>query len=78
MSFGEFWEDECKFWADLATLLFYGGAFTLLVAIIIFMWATFFTRYQSLTAAMLAVLLIGLSIVVGVGIGLMMRLSNKK
>lgn len=76
-SFQEFWKESCKSWAELAVLFFYGGSVNLLLAIMLYMWAIFYIDYGSLVGAIIGVVLIGLSLVIGVSIVVVMRHQNK-
>ena len=64
-SFEDFWKANCSMWAQLALILFYVGTLSLLVAILIFVWAQFSITYKQSSAAFVAIGLIALSIAVG-------------
>eukprot|EP01033_Poteriospumella_lacustris_P015682 gene15682-11223_t len=64
-SFQEFWNESCKFWAELSILFFYGGTVNLLLAIMIFMWSQFLHAYHSLIGAVIAISLISFTLVLG-------------
>jgi hypothetical protein len=76
MSFEQFWRESCKFWADIAILFFYAGTANLLLAIMIYMWAEFFITYQSPVGAVIAVVFIGVSLVVGILLAIYLRQSD--
>lgn len=75
MSFEQFWRESCKVWGDIAILFFYAGTANLLLAIMIYMWAEFFLVYHNIIGAVLAVLVVGISIVVGIALYLFLRQS---
>lgn len=64
-SFQEFWNESCKFWAELSILFFYGGTVNLLLAIMIFMWSQFLHAYHSLIGAVIAISLISFTLILG-------------
>lgn len=64
--FQEYWAQHCEMWAVLSILCFYIGSATLLFAIIIFVWFQLFVSFMNLTAAIIAVTLIGLCVAIGV------------
>ena len=64
-SFEDFWSSSCGFWADAAISFFYLGTVTLLLAILIWMWSFFLLNYNSFAGALIAVVLILLSLVAG-------------
>ena len=76
MSFEQFWRESCKFWADIAILFFYAGTANLLLAIMIYMWAEFFITYQSPVGAVIAVVFIGVSLVVGILLAIYLRQND--
>jgi hypothetical protein len=65
-SFQEFWNESCKFWAELSILFFYGGTINLLLAIMVFMWGQFLHLYNSLIGAIIAISLISFALVLGI------------
>ena len=73
MSFEQFWRECCKLWGDIAILFFYAGTANLLLAIMIYMWAEFFINYQNLIGAIISVLVIGISIIVGIALYFFLR-----
>jgi hypothetical protein len=73
MTFDSYWELKCRFWSDLATLTFYIGTLSLLVACMIFMWSEYDLTYSSKEAAILAVIIIGVSLIVGIALGVSLR-----
>jgi hypothetical protein len=75
MSFEQFWRESCKVWGDIAILFFYAGTANLLLAIMIYMWAEFFLVYHNIIGAVLAVFVVGISIVVGIALYLFLRQS---
>jgi hypothetical protein len=79
-SFQEFWNESCKFWAELSILFFYGGTINLLLAIMVFMWAQFLHLYQSLIGAIIAISLISFSLVLGIAgvIGLRLMKATER
>lgn len=72
--FDEFWEGDCKIWSDIATATFYIGTVTLLIAAMIYMWSEFDFQYDSRAASLLAVAVIGISLIVGVFLGITLRM----
>ena len=76
MSFEQFWRESCKFWADIAILFFYAGTANLLLAIMIYMWAEFFITYQSPIGAIIAVVFIGVSLVLGILLAIYLRQND--
>jgi predicted membrane protein len=76
MSFEQFWRESCKLWGDIAILFFYAGTANLLLAIMIYMWSEFFINYHNIVAAIIAVLVIGVSIVVGTALYFFLRQNN--
>lgn len=76
-SFQQFWEESCHFWAYIAILFFYAGSLNLLLAIMIYMWAEFLLNYSSLVGAIIAVTLVGLSVVMGMVIVVVLRSADK-
>ena len=76
-SFQQFWEESCHFWAYIAILFFYAGSLNLLLAIMIYMWAEFLLNYSSLVGAIIAVTLVGLSVVMGMVIVVVLRTHDK-
>ena len=76
MSFEQFWRESCKFWADIAILFFYAGTANLLLAIMIYMWAEFFITYKSPVGAVIAVVFIGVSLVVGILLAIYLRQND--
>ena len=64
-SFEDFWSSSCGFWADAAISFFYLGTVTLLLAILIWMWSFFLLNYNSFAGAVIAVVLILLSLLAG-------------
>ncbi len=75
-SFQQFWNESCKFWAELAILFFYAGTLNLLLSIMIFMWTQFFMEYNSMIAGVLAVSLISLSLVIGISAVVLLRIFS--
>lgn len=76
MSFEQFWRESCKLWGDIAILFFYAGTANLLLAIMIYMWTEFFIVYQNTVGAIIAVMVIGISVVVGIALYFFLR-QNK-
>lgn len=76
MSFEQFWRESCKFWADIAILFFYAGTANLLLAIMIYMWAEFFITYESPVGAVIAVVFIGVSLVLGILLAIYLRQND--
>ena len=76
MSFEQFWRESCKFWADIAILFFYAGTANLLLAIMIYMWAEFFIMYESPVGAVIAVVFIGVSLVLGILLAIHLRQND--
>lgn len=78
-SFNDFWHEKCKWWADVATSMFYLGTYSMLIALMIFMWSTFDITYGSPESASVAVILIGVSVIATVAVGVYMRcVENRK
>ena len=75
-TFDTYWNEKCKFWADLSTLMFYGGSLTLSLAIMIFMWSEFFFDYESTISASFAVIIIGVSLFFGTVFGIYLRSTH--
>jgi membrane protein implicated in regulation of membrane protease activity len=73
-SFQQFWNESCKFWAELAILFFYAGTLNMLLSILIFMWTQFFLAYESVVSAIIAVTLILFSLVLGVAAVILARI----
>jgi hypothetical protein len=76
MSFEQFWRESCKLWGDIAILFFYAGTANLLLAIMIYMWTEFFIVYQNTVGAIIAVMVIGISVVVGIALYFFLRQNN--
>jgi hypothetical protein len=76
MSFEQFWRESCKIWGDIAILFFYAGTANLLLAIMIYMWTEFFIVYQNTVGAIIAVMVIGISVVVGIALYFFLRQNN--
>lgn len=76
MSFEQFWRESCKVWGDVAILFFYAGTANLLLAIMIYMWSEFFMVYNNVVGAIISVLVIGISIVVGITLYFFLRQNN--
>lgn len=76
MSFEQFWRESCKLWGDIAILFFYAGTANLLLAIMIYMWTEFFLVYQNTVGAIIAVMIIGISVVVGIALYFFLRQNN--
>ena len=68
LTFEEYWQAYCSMWAICAQVCFYCGTLALLVAILIFVWAQFAITYRERTAAFIAIGLVALSIILGVGL----------
>ena len=68
LTFEEYWQVYCSMWAIRAQVCFYCGTLALLVAILIFVWAQFAITYRERTAAFIAIGLVALSIILGVGL----------
>ena len=75
-TFEIFWSESCAFWANGAITFFYLGTISLLLAIVIWMWAFFLLNYGSLIGAIIAVLFIGLSLIVGLILWISIRLGE--
>lgn len=73
VSFEKFWESRCQTWGDIAIGLFYVGSIMFLIGVMIFMWSEFYFTYSSLTGAEIAVILIGVGMLLGVGIVILLR-----
>lgn len=79
-TFQEFWNESCKFWAELSILFFYAGTVNLLLTTLVFMWAQFLVGYHSLIGAVIALSLISLALVIGIAgvvILRMLKLSER-
>ena len=72
-SFEQFWKLNCSFFGDLAVIMFYCGATNLLFAIMLFMWAQFYTNYSSVVGAIIAVVLIGVALITGLMLPLIIK-----
>ena len=66
--FSDYFDETLKPSGEIALSLFYGGTYNLLMAIIIFMFSKFYLSYNSETGAALSSVLIGISVLIGVGI----------
>ena len=77
-SFQQFWDYHCTFWSKTALLCFYLGTLTLLVAILIFVWAQFAIGYDNEPAAYIAVVLIGLAVFLGVVLIVLFTVEDKQ
>ena len=75
-SFEQFWTSSCGFWADAAISFFYIGTVSLLLAIMLWMWAFFLLNYESFGGAVIAVIFIGVSLIVG--LYLVVSIRNSK
>ena len=75
-SFEQFWNNHCSKLSTAAMTCFFCGTITLLVAILIFMWATFSITYKNVTAAALSVGIIIVSIVVSVWAWIIFRKTD--
>jgi hypothetical protein len=75
-SFEQFWTSSCGFWADAAISFFYIGTVSLLLAIMLWMWAFFLLNYESFAGALIAVIFIGVSLIVG--LYLVVSIRNSK
>jgi len=64
-SFKNFWEKSCKNLSFFGERFFSIGTSLCLIAMATFMWATFTITYSSLTGALVAVVPIGISLVLG-------------
>ena len=73
MSFEQFWRESCKLWGDVAILFFYAGTANLLLSIMIYMWAEFFLGYHNTIGAIISVITVGISIVVGIALYFFLR-----
>jgi len=73
VSFEKFWESRCQTWGEIAIGLFYVGSIMFLIGVMIFMWSEFYFTYSSLTGAEIAVVLIGIGMLLGVGIVIVLR-----
>ena len=67
VTFENFWDSRCKKWGELAIYFFYLGSVAFLIGIMIFMWSIFDLTYNSLPGASLAVALIAVGLVGGLG-----------
>ena len=75
-SFDEFWQSSCKSWSEFAIGLFYCGTMSLLVAIIVFMYAQFTITYSNDTAAYIALALLVFACVLAVAMVLYFRFND--
>eukprot|EP00981_Chlorochromonas_danica_P000329 scaffold85_cov175-Ochromonas_danica.AAC.14 len=68
ISFQDFWKQSCSFWNHVAVIFFYLGTGCLLLCIMVFMWAAFSSnqKYDNQSAAIIAIVLIGSSLVIGI------------
>lgn len=62
--FEDFWNEKCGLLSRSAIYSFFSGTVTLLVAILIFMWATYSITYDNVPAAVISIGIILFSIVV--------------
>ena len=67
VTFENFWDSRCKKWGEMAIFFFYLGSVAFLIGIMIFMWSIFDLTYNSLPGASLAVSLIAVGLIGGVG-----------
>lgn len=75
-TFEEYWVMRCKVWGDWAIRFFYAGSVFLLVSILIFMWAEFYTTYKNKSGAAIAVAFLGFSLVLGMVVFVGLRLTG--
>ena len=66
-TFEDFWVRDCKGLGNKAIGLFYVGSLSLISAIMIYMWTVFKISYGSSPGAVIAVCIICVSIVIGIG-----------
>jgi hypothetical protein len=76
MSFELYWDRHCKVWGLRAIYSFYAGSLFLLLAIMVFMWAEFYDTYNSLSGAIISVVLIGVSVLTGAIIMIWLRFET--
>lgn len=67
VTFENFWDCRCKKWGELAIYFFYLGSVAFLIGIMIFMWSIFDLTYNSTPGASLAVALIAVGLIGGLG-----------
>lgn len=75
-SFQKFWDDSCKYWAEVALLFFYAGSLNLLLALTIFMWSYFKLRYNSIVSAIIGISLVAFALVVGIVLVVYLKHQN--
>ena len=66
--FSDYFDETLKPSGEIALSLFYGGTYNLLMAILIFMYSKFYLSYNSEAGATLSSVLIGISVLFGIGI----------
>ena len=76
-SFESFYDRHCKVWGNWAIFAFYAGTSFLLLAIMVYMWGEFEITYESLSGAVIAVVLIGVALVVGSSLAVSMRITDR-
>ena len=72
-SFESFWRSRCQVWGELAIVLFYVGSIAFLGSCMIYMWSQFEYLYMSTIGAGLAVALIFIGLITGLGTLLILR-----
>jgi hypothetical protein len=76
VAFDLFWKVNCKEWGETASLFFYCGTSNLLLAIMLYMWSNFFIVYNSIAASIIAVSLIGSSLLISVTIPKLIAINS--
>lgn len=64
-SFRHFWDESCELWWNLSILFFYAGSLSMLLVLMIYMWSAFILSYNSLIAATIGVIVLGMISVLG-------------
>jgi hypothetical protein len=73
MSFEDFWEKRCKVWGEAAIALFYIGSMMFLAGVMIFMYSQFYFVYAALSGALVAEILLGTGLILGIATVLTLR-----
>ncbi len=64
-SFRHFWDESCELWWNLSILFFYAGSLSMLLVLMIYMWSAFIISYNSMIAATIGVIVLGVICVLG-------------
>mmetsp|Transcript_5317 Transcript_5317/g.5474 ORF Transcript_5317/g.5474 Transcript_5317/m.5474 type:complete len:408 (-) Transcript_5317:127-1350(-) len=71
-TFEHFWLHHCERQGRVATWLFYAGTAFMLISVAVYMYAWFTYTYKSPTGALLAVIFLGISLVIGLSVAYFM------